>query len=848
LTFPFGKFNIPNDAIETLNNIILEAKNTDFGMCEVHDDSVPEMLYLDIDFVLKEKVDITDNTIKSFLEICQIIFKKNLKDYDATVFIFKKPIIEKDTTGYHYKNGYHIYFPYINLYANERLHIHQEIVEEVEKKKLFNNLPLVIEDTRSIIDYRVIKTNAILKVFCNKPKKQTYQLYKVFDSKLKECNKKYSDEELIKLLSIRKNLLCDKPERTNFITELIEEKIDQKVDLFFDKSNISYQPSLKDIEKLLSMLSLDRCKNYSSWLNVGLCLHNIDESLFESWKNWSKNASEKASKTRFIEIWKNFKKKDNGLKYGSLVAWAKTDSPEEYLKFRNEQISDSIKQSLEFNIKTKPAPIDIARILKEKFGETYVCSSITNKRWYEFRGTIWKEVEQGYSLFNQISDYLINEYKRQEMEIYSELSTLTSQEMTMSDSPEKSTISNKKKDLQDTVAKVQRLILALKDTTFKKKVMEEAMHLFFDETFEQNLNEMKNILVFNNGVFDLDRGILREGRPRDFMTYSTGIDYKEYDENDPDIQKILHIFSQIHPNEEIRNFFFSTLGVSLHGNKVEQKCNIWTGNGSNGKSLTSELCHKALGDFYHSPNITLFTRKTGASGNASPEKIVLKGRRIIIMQEPENDDKLNTSIMKQITGNDMIEARPLYHETIRFKPQTSVFISCNDLPKVPTTDGGTWRRIRVVPFNSKFVNNPTKPNEYKIDPHLTDKAEKLAEAFMSVMIYYYNSVKHNNFIINEPKEVTIFTDEYKNDNDQYQDFISQHIVDTGNQKDRVKIMELYDMFKDWMKFNNPTAGAISKKDFQRHISVKIGVPKTTQSWTGFKIKNLENEDDYAVIF
>lgn len=858
LTYPFGKLYIPNESIDELNEMILKCKkeNIDFGICEVHNDEIPEIMYFDLDFLLKEPVDITDSDIKKFITVCNEVFAKSTKDANTTAYVYRKPVIEKDHAGYHYKNGLHVYFPNVYLYAKERKFIHQQVVEEAERKKLFSQLPHVCENMNIIIDPRVIRTNAIIKIDCNKPNKKRYELYQIFDSKGEIIKQNHTDLALIHLLSIRKNIL--RPEndryRTIFTAEIVDETPVQQSDPFFSKRMIKSAPSKSDIEQLVSMLDMQRCQNYSTWIQVGLCLHNIDDTLIDVWKSWSSQVPSKASKTRFNELWKSFRKKDNGVKYGSLVSWAKADSPDKFKKFRDEQVTQCIKKSLDFTIKTVPYPIDIARVLKEKFGDIYVCASITGKKWYEFRDTIWVEVQQGYTLFNQITDYLINEYVLQDLELNKKLVELKGESINCADESKKSSIDSKVEDIKQQQVKINRIISNLKKTPFKRQVMEEAASLFFDEKFEQNLNQKKNILVFNNGIYDFELGVLREGRPSDYMTYSTYIDYKEFDENDPDIQKVLHIFSQIHPNEEMRNFFFSTLGLSLHGHKVEQKCNIWTGNGSNGKSITADLCHKALGDFFHSPNITLFTRKAGASGNASPEKMVLKGRRIGILQEPECDDKLNTSIMKQITGNDMIEARPLYGETIRFKPQISIFISCNDLPKIDGTDGGTWRRVRVVPFKSKFVDNPTQPNEYLVDPHLTDQLDYLAESFMSILVHYYTCVKNNNFVVKEPKEVTSFTNDYKNDNNTYQDFVSQHLESTKNEKDKVKIVELYEMFKDWVKSNNPSVGCVSRKDFQRQISrvqvdgLPIGEPKTAQSWLGYKIKNLEEDDDFKVVF
>jgi hypothetical protein len=123
-----------------------------------------------------------------------------------------------------------------------------------------------------------------------------------------------------------------------------------------------------------------------------------------------------------------------------------------------------------------------------------------------------------------------------------------------------------------------------------------------------------------------------------------------------------------------------------------------------------------------------------------------------------------------------------------------------------------------------------------------------------ILIHYYKCVKNNKFVINEPKEVTSFTDNYKNDNNTYQDFTTQHLQATKNDKDKVKIAELFDMFKDWVKANNPGVGNVSRKEFQRQMSrvqidgIPIGEPTTSQSWTGYKIKNLEEDDGFNVVF
>ena len=63
-----------------------------------------------------------------------------------------------------------------------------------------------------------------------------------------------------------------------------------------------------------------------------------------------------------------------------------------------------------------------------------------------------------------------------------------------------------------------------------------------------------------------------------------------------------------------------------------------------------------------------------------------------------------------------------------------MILTCNELPEVPSDDGGTWRRIRVIEFTSKFCENPVKPNEFAMDLELSDKFDRWAESFISMFI------------------------------------------------------------------------------------------------------------------
>ena len=99
----------------------------------------------------------------------------------------------------------------------------------------------------------------------------------------------------------------------------------------------------------------------------------------------------------------------------------------------------------------------------------------------------------------------------------------------------------------------------------------------------------------------------------------------------------------------------------------------------------------------------LLTKGRNDANNASPAVANLRGKRLIC-SEPDEKEPIKTGVMKELTGGDKLVGRHLHMPPIEFKPQHTIFFACNDPPEVQTTDEGTWRRIRVIPFISKFVD------------------------------------------------------------------------------------------------------------------------------------------------
>lgn len=287
-------------------------------------------------------------------------------------------------------------------------------------------------------------------------------------------------------------------------------------------------------------------------------------------------------------------------------------------------------------------------------------------------------------------------------------------------------------------------------------------------------------------------------------------------------------------------------GFQLNGDKRYVIQDFIVTHNSNGKSVTMEIIKETFGEYYAPLPHTVLTRKRGGASNATPELANLKGKRLVVMQEPEGDDKLNIGYLKEITGGDVIFARALYKEPFEFKPQFKLIFVCNKLPLIPHADYATFRRLKTVPWESKFVADPDpkKPNEFKIDRAISSKKHTWKSALMWVLLdkYYKKSLDYDNF--KEPNKVLEATRKYQEKNDTIMEFINANYTLTNAPNDKVSLLEIYNRFKQWYSESFPDRCTTSKRDIADYLIAK-GYRAELEFVYGIKFKDdhLEEADD-----
>ena len=301
------------------------------------------------------------------------------------------------------------------------------------------------------------------------------------------------------------------------------------------------------------------------------------------------------------------------------------------------------------------------------------------------------------------------------------------------------------------------------------------------DEFDKN----KFFLNCQNGTIDLSTGTLSPHRKEDYITKSAPVLYDET-ATCPQWEKFLARIMD--NNKDLIKFIQRAVGYSLTGDVSEQCLFLFWGAGANGKSTFLRTIGTLLGDYsQHTATETLLIKKQGAIPN---DLARMKGARFVSASEAEKEHKLAENLIKQMTGDDLISARFLHQEWFEFEPEYKIFLGTNNKPIIKGNDYAIWRRIKLVPF--KIII----PEEER-DRNLLQKLKQELSGILNWAIK--GCLEWQLYGLGTPAEVTDATNEYRNEMDFLNNFISDCCIIGPDQS--VQSKELYLAYSKWCEEN-----------------------------------------------
>ena len=610
----------------------------------------------------------------------------------------------------------------------------------------------------------------------------------------------------------------------------------------------------------LECLSAERADSYDSWMRVGWCLYHIDQSedMFKTWMKFSEKSGASASNNidALRRDWmKGTMRRVNGsmeIRMGSLKMWARNDNPEHYKKIMDGDIISFItKVALTFKGGTH---YHVAMMIRRLFPDMYKCAvDGRSTEWYEFKNHIWNHMPNGILIKALITNEDGNAVTSKVDSARNSLVVPDINKMTQQEFDEKM------KNYSDNMSKILKLQENLYNATFKDSVIKEAVQLFYDQEFTNQINQNPYKLGCANGILNLKEPFFNEegkalkykptlhpGVAEDYVSLCVGqkgslgpINYVPYDASDPIYVEIMDFFTKLFPAQDLRDYVLTLMAGCLEGANKEQCFYIMTGSGGNGKSKFVELMCSVMGQYSGSLATTALTRKRPDSGAANPDIISVKGCRFIETKEPDEGEPLNSARMKQFSGEDLVEARGLFKDQESFKITGKIFMSCNRMPPVHSMDGGTWRRIRVIPFDSRFVD----PNEFPVDEanHVYARDDMMEEKLLSWRVPFFSLLVHlyeTRYCVGRikvPSVVMQACEAYKGNFDSFGKFHKSRMRKVAGWDEPPQFNDIWKAYRNWHTDENPSGKKLSQNELKIRLNEIYQVPADGKTYKHIRL-------------
>lgn len=197
------------------------------------------------------------------------------------------------------------------------------------------------------------------------------------------------------------------------------------------------------------------------------------------------------------------------------------------------------------------------------------------------------------------------------------------------------------------------------------------------------------------GVYDIRTGEIKPHDPALLCSKLCGFD-STYDDDEQWNGFLNYAFCG---NEEYMKYIQTVMGATIIGKVFTEGLSIAHGSGGNGKSTFFEAIHKTLGSYSTVITSDVFVQNKQINDGAELFKI--KGTRMVLACELSPGTTLDVGKIKKYCSTDTVSIRGVYTNAIDVEPTYSMFITCNEIPKLPQSaldDDGTLDRLHVLPF------------------------------------------------------------------------------------------------------------------------------------------------------
>lgn len=388
--------------------------------------------------------------------------------------------------------------------------------------------------------------------------------------------------------------------------------------------------------------------------------------------------------------------------------------------------------------------------------------------------------------------------------------------------------------INDGESHLRQISSKLLDDEYRKNRVDEARHFIESSTFTQktDVNRFDEFINVENGLFNWKTGELVEHTSERLSTIQFPVKY-DPKANEPIVMDFINSIL----DKDTHLTLFEMMGYFLIPTTEYEKIFLFTGTGSNGKSVLIKTIETMLGK----TNISK-VKLQDLVGDRSRFKIAeLYGKVLNCFTDIPANTLYSAGNLKVIASGEGLNAERKGKDPFDFEPFCKLLFSANELPKTKDNSDGFFRRMMVFPFTRKFTD---KEKDTKLIQKLTTP-KALSTLFNFALEGLQRLEKQGQFSYS--KIIADQVKSYQKESDVIMLFIEEECV-FGNDPHshepyKIERKELHKSYVNWCKENGYTSETATS--FNRHLEEKLKdkiyykkaktAGKTVPFWFGIKM-------------
>ena len=325
------------------------------------------------------------------------------------------------------------------------------------------------------------------------------------------------------------------------------------------------------------------------------------------------------------------------------------------------------------------------------------------------------------------------------------------------------------------------------------------------------LRSAENYINLRNGLINLDSFELEPHQRDVFSTLQLPIEY-DPDAKCPNFRAFLRdVFMG---DKELVRLLQECMGYAISPSVEAQKFFILYSDGASGKSTFCDILFELAGGAANVSCVAL------ADLGKRFQRSQLVDKVLNLSTESDVSGILDTQAIKAITSGDPIQIERKGENPFTYKVNAKIVAAVNHLPYPRDKSYAFVRRMTIIPFLRRFVDDPKAEHEAKIDREIKSRLLDELPGILNFALNGLRRLRENELQFSESKKAKKIIASYERDVNPLLDFVK--VCVTRSVKDRISTDAFYAIFREWCYENGHTRSAsLTKRRFLHELRVTL---------------------------